>query len=124
MNIALLAPTAKRASRGEVLVLLAGVAAALPLCVAALDARSLWFDEAFSVAIARLPVPQIWNLVARTDAHPPLYYLLLHVWLLLGDMSGGERTLVWSRERLSLPTFGHPRERRPPGGSRESRPYH
>ena len=93
MSVVLLAPTAKRATRGEVLVLLAGVAAALVLRVAVLDARSLWFDEAFSVAIARLPAAQIWNLIARTDAHPPLYYLLLHVWLLLGDSPGVIRSL-------------------------------
>ncbi len=93
MNVGLLAPTAKRGSRGEVLILLAGVAVALLLRVAVLDARSLWFDEAFSVAIARLPAAQIWNLIARTDAHPPLYYLLLHVWLLLGDSPAIVRSL-------------------------------
>lgn len=42
----------------------------------------LWYDEAFSVWLARLPVG---NLLAATagDVHPPAYYLLLRAWLSL-----------------------------------------
>ncbi|MEZ4768999.1 MAG: glycosyltransferase family 39 protein [Caldilineales bacterium] len=41
--------------------------------------RNLWWDEGFSAWIAQQPAAQ---LVARTaqDVHPPLYYLLLHLW--------------------------------------------
>ena len=40
---------------------------------------SLWLDEALSVNIARLPAGDLVRWL-RHDGHPPLYYLLLHVW--------------------------------------------
>jgi mannosyltransferase len=43
----------------------------------------LWLDEALSVNIARLPIGDIGEALRR-DGHPPLYYLLLHVWTGLG----------------------------------------
>ena len=51
-----------------------------------LGAQGLWIDEGYSVALARLAVPQI---VAGTaaDQHPPLYYLLLHGWMGLAGRS-------------------------------------
>ncbi|MGD2207226.1 MAG: glycosyltransferase family 39 protein, partial [Anaerolineae bacterium] len=55
-----------------------------------LDAQSLWYDEGFSIYLARMDLAQI---TARTaaDIQPPLYYYLLHGWMgLLGD---GERVL-------------------------------
>ncbi len=70
---------------------LLGVAALLR--AALLNGRGLWFDEAFSVGVARLPLAQVWQLIARTDAHPPLYYLLLHFWLGLGDSPAVVRSL-------------------------------
>ena len=39
----------------------------------------LWLDEALSVNIARLPFDEMVDALRR-DGHPPLYYLLLHVW--------------------------------------------
>lgn len=39
----------------------------------------LWLDEALSVNIARLPVGRIPEAL-RHDGHPPLYYVLLHLW--------------------------------------------
>lgn len=41
----------------------------------------LWLDEAQTVAIARLPVDQLFAAL-REDGSPPLYYLLLHAWML------------------------------------------
>ncbi|MFQ6000378.1 MAG: glycosyltransferase family 39 protein, partial [Anaerolineae bacterium] len=45
-----------------------------------LDHQSLWYDEGFSVYLARMSLGEI---TARTasDIHPPLYYYLLHLWL-------------------------------------------
>jgi uncharacterized membrane protein len=40
----------------------------------------LWFDEALSVNIARLPLGKITGAL-RHDGHPPLYYFLLHGWI-------------------------------------------
>ncbi|MEA3055537.1 MAG: mannosyltransferase, partial [Actinomycetota bacterium] len=40
----------------------------------------LWLDEALSVNIARLPLREMLDALER-DGHPPLYYLVLHVWM-------------------------------------------
>jgi hypothetical protein len=42
----------------------------------------LWLDEALTVDIARLPIGDIASAL-RQDGHPPLYYYLLHEWMLL-----------------------------------------
>lgn len=41
--------------------------------------QSVWFDEAYSVLVAQHEPAQIIQL-ASVDVHPPMYYLLLHVW--------------------------------------------
>lgn len=41
----------------------------------------LWLDEAQTVAIARLPLDQLF-VALRQDGSPPLYYLMLHAWML------------------------------------------
>jgi 4-amino-4-deoxy-L-arabinose transferase-like glycosyltransferase len=45
-----------------------------------LDYQSLWYDEGFSVYLARMSLGEI---TARTahDIHPPFYYYLLHFWI-------------------------------------------
>ena len=45
-----------------------------------LGRESLWLDEAISYLAARLPISQIVNNTVQSS-HPPLYYLLLHMWL-------------------------------------------
>ncbi len=47
-----------------------------------LGSKSVWLDEAFSVWMAERPVDKIWTVTA--DHHPPLYYLLLKTWMILG----------------------------------------
>jgi len=42
-----------------------------------LGAQSLWYDEGFSVWLARQPLPAI----TFGDFNPPLYYYLLHFWV-------------------------------------------
>ena len=41
---------------------------------------NLWADEVLSVTIARLPLSEL-RPALRHDGAPPLYYLLLHVWM-------------------------------------------
>ena len=59
--------------------------AAIALVVAAgvvarfLPRGSMWLDEALSANIAELPLGDIRDALER-DGHPPLYYVLLHVW--------------------------------------------
>ena len=65
----------------------------------------LWLDEALSVNIARLPVTQIPRALAH-DGAPPLYYLLLHLWMLVfgqGDIA--VRALSGIVSVISLPFF-------------------
>ncbi len=45
-----------------------------------LGTQSIWFDEAFSVWVSKLAVPQMVQATAA-DVHPPLYYVLLHYWI-------------------------------------------
>ena len=40
----------------------------------------LWLDEALTVNIAKLPYSDLLRHL-KHDGHPPLYYLLLHVWM-------------------------------------------
>jgi uncharacterized membrane protein len=47
-----------------------------------LGQHSIWFDEAFVAHIAsRVPWSRVLPLVRGTDAHPPLFYLLMKVWV-------------------------------------------
>ncbi|MBC7233445.1 MAG: glycosyltransferase family 39 protein [Chloroflexi bacterium] len=47
--------------------------------------QSLWYDEGFSIALAKASWAKAIAWTAQ-DVHPPLYYLLLHLWIrLCGD---------------------------------------
>ena len=41
-----------------------------------------WYDESFSVLVARLPWAGLWDATVH-DVHPPLYYAVLKIWLWL-----------------------------------------
>lgn len=58
-----------------------GLAAVLRL--GALGRWSLWLDEVYSWRFAGGPVSAIWQQVG--EPQPPLYYLLLHYWMALGQ---------------------------------------
>lgn len=57
-----------------------------------LTASCLWFDEIFSVHAASRPWSSILGFVAQDLIHPPLFYILLKLW----TMVGGEG-LLWVR---------------------------
>ena len=59
---------------------LAGIPALVLRVGLAIAPERLWYDEAFSVLVARLPLERLLAATAG-DVHPPLYYLLLNVWL-------------------------------------------
>ncbi len=66
----------------------------LLLRVFILSDRSLVWDETFSIFIASQPTARIITLTAVNDAHPPLYYLLLHWWVyVFGTSAGAVRAL-------------------------------
>src|SRR3989304_709792 len=55
--------------------------AAVALRLWGLGDKSLWFDEAYSVYIARQALGEIPRLLRVYDPHPPLYYVLLRLWM-------------------------------------------
>ena len=76
---------------------------ALGLRLYQIDAQSLWYDEGFSVYLARMDLAEI---TARTaaDIQPPLYYYLLHGWIqLLGDGEAALRGLSLLFGVLTVP---------------------
>ncbi len=84
------------------LVALAGVlflAAALRLWL--LGEKSLWFDEAYSLFVAGMPIRDLVAYVFQTDAHPPGSYLLLRYWVTLVG-----RSEVAARMFGVLPSLG------------------
>lgn len=60
--------------------LLIALAVSFFVRVNALASQSLWNDEGTSVALARTSWSAIVNAAAQ-DIHPPLYYLLLNIWI-------------------------------------------
>ncbi|MGH9224553.1 MAG: glycosyltransferase family 39 protein [Acidimicrobiales bacterium] len=73
----------------------AAVVIALVIGVAARFATwsHLWFDEALTVNIARLPLGEIHEAL-RHDGAPPLYYVVLHAWMVVfGDSNLAVRML-------------------------------
>lgn len=58
-----------------------------------LAGRDLWFDEAFSVWVARLDGSRLLHEVLRGDPSQGLYYLLLHLWLPVGESEAAVRSL-------------------------------
>lgn len=72
----------------------------------AIGAKTVWLDEAFSIWIARHPLPELWQWLIGIDQHPPLYYTLLHVWQSVwGDREGAVRMLSAFCGVLTLPVF-------------------
>ncbi|MSQ47143.1 MAG: hypothetical protein EXR78_01955 [Deltaproteobacteria bacterium] len=80
-----------------------------------LDAESLWRDEISSVNVARLELQQIIANRAA-DVHPPLYYFLLHYWMVLwGSSEFAVRFLslvfgslsIWPMYRIGTLLFNH-----------------
>ncbi len=69
-----------------------------------LDARPLWVDEAFSLWMARLSLPDLVAKSLRIDQHPPLYYLTLKGWVaLVGDTEWALRSLSALWGTLTVP---------------------
>ncbi|HWW52495.1 MAG TPA: glycosyltransferase family 39 protein, partial [Acidimicrobiales bacterium] len=63
---------------------------------------SLWLDEALTVNIARLPLPQLFAAL-RQDGSPPLYYLVLHFWMAL--FGGGDTSVRVLPALISVATL-------------------
>jgi len=53
-----------------------------------IGARSLWFDEAYSVFTIEQDWPTFWSIVINREANQSLYYILLKFWNWLGNDEG------------------------------------
>jgi mannosyltransferase len=58
---------------------------AFALRIWAIDAQGIWGDEAFSIFTAGQPVSYVVS--GGADLHPPLYHLLLHLWMVVAGLS-------------------------------------
>ncbi len=87
-----------RQSRTYLGLILAG---GIVLRLVSLGTESLWFDEAYSVWVARHDVA--WQFVQSTQRiFPPAYYVLLHFWLRLGTSESAVRLLSVALGMLSI----------------------
>ncbi len=74
---------------GTLLALAVGAALVAAVVLRFLTTSDLWLDEALTVNIARLPLGDLQAALKR-DGAPPLYYVLLHGWMLVfgtGDLA-------------------------------------
>ena len=85
---------------------IAGMLVALTLISLWLRTREInfyyWIDEAISVGISSHPLGQLHHLL-REDGSPPLYYLVLHVWM--QAFGHGEVATHWLSEIFALATI-------------------
>ena len=75
------------------LALLAIVLIGLFLRVYQLGTQSLWYDDAYTIWISKLAVPQMVQITAG-NVHPPLYYFLLHYWMMVFGTSASAVRLL------------------------------
>jgi hypothetical protein len=67
--------------------------------------KSIWLDEAYSIAITQRSLPDLLRMVVQTDSHPPLYYLLLKMWLLISHSEAWARSLSAIFSILTIPVM-------------------
>ncbi|MGH2596817.1 MAG: glycosyltransferase family 39 protein [Actinomycetota bacterium] len=69
-----------------------------------IGAQPLWVDEASSLRFARGSLTQLWSWSTLVDpGNPPLYYSLLHGWLVFGDSEARLRLLSALFGVLTIP---------------------
>jgi mannosyltransferase len=95
-------PDAARPVAPEIVVV-ALAAAVVGVVLRFVTRSALWLDEALSVNIAALAIPDMFEAL-RQDGHPPLYYLMLHGWIeLFGTGDVAVRSLSGVIGVLTLP---------------------
>ncbi|HEY0377776.1 MAG TPA: glycosyltransferase family 39 protein [Pyrinomonadaceae bacterium] len=85
--------TSPKVSRLVLAALVLIVAAGALLRIHELGSESVWLDEAFSIKLSHDAPARIIEETSK-DVHPPLYYFVLHYWMMLfGDSESGSRLL-------------------------------
>lgn len=72
--------------------------AALLVRLIGIDGRWMWYDELMSATFVAHDMPQTLLANLRFDVHPPLYYIQLNLWTLLGqgDLWMQLNSVLWS----------------------------
>ena len=99
-------PSRTRTCDRTTLLVLAGITACgAALRLAQIGAKPLWLDEAFSLWLAGQPLPGFLRQIVALDQHPPLYYLLLHLWMVGGRGASWVRMLSACVSVLNIPVI-------------------
>jgi mannosyltransferase len=97
-------PRLRRAVRLSLVSVTAAVAV-VGIALSFVSRGALWLDEAQTVAIATLPVRELFDAL-REDGSPPLYYLVLHAWAAaFGSSTASVRALSGIFAVASLPAI-------------------
>jgi 4-amino-4-deoxy-L-arabinose transferase-like glycosyltransferase len=100
-------PITSRRIRSSRWLLAALILAGFALRIYRIDTQSLWYDEGFSIALARSSLAEAIAWTAQ-DVHPPLYYLLLHFWIrACGDAALATRLFSLLVSVAAIPVFYH-----------------
>ena len=91
----LTSPASIRGYIGNNLLLLLIFLLGLFLRVCYLGAESMWFDEVYSIGMSHLsPINIVKEIFRQHENNPPLYYVLLHYWIIIfGDSEFASRML-------------------------------
>ena len=93
----------KQVSAPVEIVIISTIALLLGVVLRFTTKSSLWLDEALNVNISHLPLADL-PAALRHDGHPPLYYALLHEWMLVfGSGDHAVRSLSGLLGLLTLP---------------------
>jgi len=100
-------PRARFASpTGSLSALLAILVAGLVLRLYGLGSESLWWDEVYAISTMADPGPLEIIRLSSTDNNPPLFYLILHYWMLLaGDSAFSVRLPSALAGALAVPVM-------------------
>lgn len=96
-------PTGASGAPRAVMVLSVSAVLLLGVAMRIFVTSSLWLDEALTVNIARVPLGSL-AATLKVDGAPPLYYLLLHLWMkVFGESDTAVRALPALLGILSFP---------------------
>jgi mannosyltransferase len=77
---------------------------AIVLSLLFLGKKSIWLDEAISIAMAKSTWPTLWHVISHGEANMGIYYILLHFWIKIGDSEFVVRSLSLIFAVLTVPT--------------------
>jgi mannosyltransferase len=92
-------------SRADTASMLAASVIVLALVLFRLGSKSVWQDEGFSIALARLNWSGMWRVISLSEPYMAFYYFLLHLWLPFGSSEAALRMLSALSAVATVPPF-------------------